>query len=132
MAADKGLLPERRCPGRDGIIEGHEEVNNVTRELLPIPFEEFARRLPTIFDAIAKEHQAVVVERNGQLYRLAPQPKQPAQRPDEPQDIWQGYDPERVKEALRLGAGVLAGIDRQELLEDVRAQRSQDSRGRPA
>jgi hypothetical protein len=94
-----------------------------------MPFEEFAKQLPTVFDAIAKERQGIVVERNGQLYRLTPQP---GHQPGTPPDIWQGYDPERVKAALQQSAGTLAGIDRHELLKDLRAQRAQDSRGRPA
>jgi excisionase family DNA binding protein len=46
-------------------------------------------------------------------------------------DIWAGYDPTRVKEALRRAAGALAGIDRGALLRDIRAGREQESTGRP-
>ena len=47
-------------------------------------------------------------------------------------DIWAGYDPARVKAALRRSAGALATVDRQHLLKDIRKARRQDSRGRPA
>ena len=47
-------------------------------------------------------------------------------------DIWADYDPARVKAALRKSAGALATIDRSALLKDIRKQRKQDSRGRPA
>ena len=47
-------------------------------------------------------------------------------------DIWAGYDPARVKVALRKSAGALATVDRRTLLKDLRKGRKQDSRGRPA
>lgn len=45
-------------------------------------------------------------------------------------DPWTGYDAERVRKALRASAGALHGVNRKELLADIRAQRGQDSRGR--
>jgi excisionase family DNA binding protein len=45
-------------------------------------------------------------------------------------DIFVGYEPSRVKEALRRSAGALREIDRERLLEDLRAEREQDSIGR--
>lgn len=47
-------------------------------------------------------------------------------------DIWKGYDPEKVKEALRKSAGAFKGIDCEALKRDIYAARGQDSRGRPA
>lgn len=47
-------------------------------------------------------------------------------------DIWAGYDPARVKAALRKSAGALATVDRQKLLKDIRKERRQASKGRPA
>lgn len=47
-------------------------------------------------------------------------------------DIWAGYDPDKVREGLRKAAGALAGVDREELLRDIYAEREQDSKGRPA
>ena len=54
-------------------------------------------------------------------------------RPIEAQkvDIWAGYDPKKVKEALRKGAGALAGIDREGLVPDIHEEREQASQGRP-
>ncbi|MDO8689863.1 MAG: helix-turn-helix domain-containing protein [Dehalococcoidia bacterium] len=46
--------------------------------------------------------------------------------------IFAHYDPERARQALARSAGALAGVDRQALLEDLRAEREQDSAGRPA
>ena len=50
----------------------------------------------------------------------------------EPQDMWAGYDPEKVKAALRESAGALTGVDREALLQDLHEARQQESRGRPA
>ena len=47
-------------------------------------------------------------------------------------NIWAGYDAVRVKAALRKSAGALATIDRQKLLRDIRKERKQASKGRPA
>ena len=48
------------------------------------------------------------------------------------QDIWAGYDPERVRKAIRKSARALAGIDYEALIRDIYAARAQDSQGRPA
>lgn len=39
------------------------------------------------------------------------------------EDIWAGYDPERVRKALRAVEGLLHGVDRDQLLADIREQR---------
>jgi hypothetical protein len=48
------------------------------------------------------------------------------------QDIWAGYDPEKVREGLRKSAGALKGVDIETFKKDVKNQRQQDSHGRPA
>jgi hypothetical protein len=88
-----------------------------------IQFDEFARNLPTILDTLARQHEAVLVERKGKLYTVAPQEPEPA-------DVWAAYDPQRTRAALRASAGALAGVDRDELLADIHAQRAQKSRRR--
>jgi hypothetical protein len=70
-----------------------------------------------------RQKRPILVERDGELYRLEKQ---------EPPDIWAGYDPAKAREGLKQAAGALAGIDREELLADIYAQREQDSVGRPA
>jgi len=50
---------------------------------------------------------------------------------DKPHNIWEGYDADEVKRALRRAAGALRGVNREALLKDIRASRGQDSRGRP-
>jgi len=89
-------------------------------ELDPIhvaPDSELAR----VLDRIGKT--PVLLEKGGKLYRLT----------EESQDnIWAGYDPKRAKAALRKSAGALRGVNREELLADIRLGREQDSHGRPA
>jgi hypothetical protein len=90
-----------------------------------IDFAEFALHLGSVFDDIEKEKHPIVVERAGHLYRVELQGKVT-------QDIWAGYDPGRVRDALKRSAGALSGVDREKLVADIHAQRGQDSRGRPA
>jgi hypothetical protein len=47
-------------------------------------------------------------------------------------DIWADYDPEKVRQGLKRSAGALAGVDHEALKKDIRSQRQQDSRSRPA
>jgi len=46
-------------------------------------------------------------------------------------DAWQGYDPEKARQALRAAAGAITGVDREKLLHDLREERGQESMGRP-
>ena len=47
-------------------------------------------------------------------------------------DIFANYDPEAAIAGLRAARGALAGVDVDQLLRDLHAQREQDSSGRPA
>jgi hypothetical protein len=47
-------------------------------------------------------------------------------------DIWADYDPEKAREGLRKSKGALHGVDITALQQDIRAQRGQDTTGRPA
>jgi hypothetical protein len=48
------------------------------------------------------------------------------------QDIWQDYDPKKAIEGIRKSRGALKGVDRDTLQREIREQRGQDSKGRPA
>ncbi len=87
-------------------------------------FHQFASQLPKVFDTMAKRGEKVLVEKDGMLFRLEPEKK--------PQDIWANYDPAKVREGLRKSAGALKGVAIQELKQDIRDQREQNSHGRPA
>jgi excisionase family DNA binding protein len=60
--------------------------------------------------------------------RTATAMDQEAKRPD----IFAHYDPVRARQALAESAGALARVDGHRLRADLRAQREQDSPGRPA
>ncbi len=49
-----------------------------------------------------------------------------------PGDVWADYDAEGVRVALQQARGALAGVDREELLEDLQGARAQDTKTRPA
>ena len=80
-----------------------------------IPDSEIARLLEKAGDT------PILLEKDGELYRLAKE-----------DDIWANYDPQRTRLALEQSAGALSGLDREELLKDIRLARQQDSNGRPA
>lgn len=72
--------------------------------------------------ALADADEPVVLESDGTRYRVE----------REIDDLFAGYDPVRVLAALRQSVGALAGVDIVSLKRDLREQRAQDSRGRPA
>ena len=47
-------------------------------------------------------------------------------------DLWAGYSPQKAREALAKSAGAFTGMDTAALKRELREQRAQDSRGRPA
>jgi hypothetical protein len=47
-------------------------------------------------------------------------------------DIWADHDPEKTREGLKKSAGALKGVDIAALKRDIRDQRGQESKGRPA
>jgi hypothetical protein len=48
------------------------------------------------------------------------------------QDVWADYDPEKAIEGIRKSRGALKGVAIETLKRDIRDQRTQDSKGRPA
>ena len=61
---------------------------------------------------------------------LRPVVRDPIHRNED--DLWLGYDPIEVKEALRQATGILAGVDTAKLKKEIRQGREQDSSGRPS
>jgi hypothetical protein len=79
----------------------------------------------------AANQAPVELEKNGVRYRVTRiHPPLGAELVDE-DDIWSGYDLDRVREGIRRSAGAFHGVDRDQLLADLAEQREQDSRGRP-
>ena len=98
----------------------------MAKELKRLGFDEFASNVRIIFDSIASKGEPVLIEREGRIYRLEPEPTR------QPAALWTSYDPEAVRHALRKSAGALAGVDREELLCDILRAREQASHGRPS
>ena len=86
------------------------------------PDSELARRLNEA------DWQPVILENAGVRYRVM---REAGEMPTA-DDPWAHYDAEKVRAAIRASAGTLKGVNRDELLADLRAQRGQDSHGRPA
>jgi hypothetical protein len=63
---------------------------------------------------------AVVLVRNGRRFRVVAE--------DSTEDIWAGYDPERVRQALDETAGSWADIDADALIADIYRWREEGSR----
>ena len=82
----------------------------------PIDFDEFATHLSQVFEQVKADHRPIFVERDGDLYRLERQ---------EPNNLWVDYDPEQVKRGIRQAAGVFVGVDTEQLLADIQAEREQ-------
>jgi hypothetical protein len=91
-----------------------------------ISFDEFARHPQAALDAVQSGKQAILIERQGELFRVEKE-----QLHGQP-DIWAGYSADRVLAGFRKSAGGFRGLDRDTFLADMKEQREQDSRGRPA
>jgi hypothetical protein len=64
----------------------------------------------------------VVVESNGELYRLDRMEKEPAE------DIWAGYDPEKVRDAIDRYAGTITQEEADAWIADLYRARKEGSR----
>ncbi|MBI4639513.1 MAG: hypothetical protein HY731_02400 [Candidatus Tectomicrobia bacterium] len=98
----------------------------MVKEPQRISFDEFALHLRTVFDTIMQQREAVLIEKDGQFYRLEPE------QVKQSENIWASYDLQKVREALQKSAGALFGVDRDALLTDIHTARQQKSHGRPA
>ena len=63
----------------------------------------------------------LLLEKNGELYRLA-------RMNNEKEDIWEGYDPEKVSQAIKATAGTWADLDTDKLIKDIYSGREEGSR----
>jgi hypothetical protein len=76
--------------------------------------------------AARESGEPVVVDTGENRYTLLVVPAEPEA------DVFVGYDPQAAIVGLRALNNALAGIEREQLLDDLRAQREQNSAGRPA
>jgi hypothetical protein len=85
-------------------------------------FDDFARKLPTVFDTLAKQGEDIFVEKEGVIFRI--EIKHTMHKPD----IWADYDPEKVRQGLKKSAGALKGVDTETLKKDIHRLREEESR----
>jgi TPP-dependent 2-oxoacid decarboxylase len=90
--------------------------------------QDIERELARYLDRAKNENKPAEVMIAGNLYRLVPVDDD-IQMTDEPNA---NYDPQKMSEAIHAAAGTMKGVNRDELLADLRAERGQDSIGRPA
>jgi hypothetical protein len=86
-------------------------------------------------EEVLRTQQGQVLVKDGEeLVTVSPRKRVGKQIPvlADPPNIWASYDPKKVRQALRRSAGLLAGVDVEQLLHELSEQREQDSEGRPA
>ncbi len=90
--------------------------------------QEIERELAHRLTKAQTENKLAEVTISGNLYRLVPVDDD-IQTTDEPNA---NDDPQKMREAIHAAAGTMKGVNRDELLADLRAERGQDGIGRPA
>jgi hypothetical protein len=68
----------------------------------------------------ARRHP-VLLEKDGAVYSLTP-------HSSDPDDLWEGYDPEKVKKALATYAGGWADLAVDPMIDEIYAARERGSR----
>jgi hypothetical protein len=66
-------------------------------------------------------YHPVLLEKDGAVYSLTPHSA-------EPEELWAGYDPEKVKKAIAATAGSWADLDTEQLIADIYHARREGSR----
>lgn len=79
--------------------------------------------LTTLLKEAAEAGERLRVRTDDSTYE--PEVRKPADK-----DIWKDYDPEAVREALDATFGIWRGIDADKLIDELRADREQDTPGR--
>ncbi len=63
----------------------------------------------------------VLLEKDGAVYSLTPASSDPA-------DLWAGYDPEKVREAIKTYGGSWKDVDADAMIDEIYAARMRGSR----
>jgi len=87
------------------------------------------QKLAELLKAAAEAHEPLEIVTNERTYELE------VREPDRSQDIWRDYDAEAALRAVRESPHETEPVDRRaltELIAEIRAEREQDSIGRPA
>jgi hypothetical protein len=91
-----------------------------------ISYEELEADLEGILDEVAREHEVVLVEKNGHIFSVGLAEGLPRRH------LLPPHDPDALRKAIQESAGALKGIDIDEFKAELREMREQDSKGRPA
>lgn len=83
-----------------------------------IDFDDFAKDIQSVFERIRQSNEAVLTVRGEDVYRVERAPS----------NAFLDYEAGRVRQALQQSAGALRGVDREELLSDIRGRREQNDR----
>ncbi len=97
------------------LLPAIEEGEKMGKELKPLSFDEFASNVRTIFDNMARKGGPVLIEREGQIYRLEPEQTR------QPEALWTSYDPVGIDE-IRHELGRTTVTDLLSILMDVTKQ----------
>jgi hypothetical protein len=84
------------------------------------PDTELAR----VLDEAEREGHSVVLDNDGMTYRIVPDDEDEI----EPSELWRGYDPARVLEALRAIRGMWHDMDVDEFIKETYESRHRPSR----
>ncbi len=95
----------------------------MTHEPLHIDFDQFLADPHEVFEQVRRRGGPVLVEHDGETYRL---------EPEFSLGSWAHDDVDGARRGLHHSVGALAGVDIDDLLADLRSQRGQDSGGRLA
>ena len=91
-------------------------VQSATKTIRIDPDSEFARLLKRAAE------ESALLDVDGTRFRVESEEPDPSAN----------HDPERVRAAIKRMTGAWKGIDAEALIAELRAQRDQDSTGRPA
>ena len=100
----------------------HIDISNVPA-LVKLAEEVRTTNRPTVLHRGSEELAVLVPRRQRQTAHLPTLA--------DPDDIWAGYDPERVKQGLAESAGAFKDLDRDAFLAELEEQGQQDTHGRP-
>lgn len=97
-------------------------MQTVSKTIITPPDSELGRTLK----AARASGKPVRVDTGEEVYTLIVAQAEPTA-----EDVFAHDDPQRVLAALRESRGALAGVDTEQLLADLAAQRAQDDDGQP-
>jgi hypothetical protein len=90
-------------------------ANEPTKKIKVAPDSELGRLVDE-----ARRHP-VLLEKDGAVYSISP-------HSSDPDDLWAGYDPKKVREAIIAYGGSWAELDADAMIDEIYASRKRGSR----